>query len=36
MVVACAFAATAEILYSEDMQDGLIIRETLEIKNPLT
>lgn len=36
MVVACALAANANILYSEDMQDGLVIRETLEIKNPLT
>ncbi len=35
MVVACALAADAKILFSEDMQDGLIIRETLEIKNPL-
>jgi len=36
MVVACALAANAEILYSEDMQDGLVIRDALEIKNPLT
>jgi predicted nucleic acid-binding protein len=35
MVVACALAADSQILYSEDMQDGLIIREILEIKNPL-
>ena len=35
MVIACAFAANAEILYSEDMQNGLIIRGILEIKNPL-
>lgn len=35
MVIACALAADAEVLYSEDMQDGLVIRETLEIKNPL-
>lgn len=35
MVVACALAADTETLYSEDMQNGLIIRETLEIKNPL-
>ena len=34
MVVACALAANAQILYSEDMQNGLLIRETLEIKNP--
>ncbi|MCC6298077.1 MAG: PIN domain-containing protein [Anaerolineales bacterium] len=36
MVVACALATDAEILYSEDMQNGLVIRETLEIVNPLT
>jgi predicted nucleic acid-binding protein len=36
MVVACALAADAEILFSEDMQNGLVIRGTLEIKNPLT
>jgi len=35
MVIACALAANAEILYSEDMQNGLIIRGILEIKNPL-
>lgn len=35
MVVACALAADTEILYSEDMQNGLVIREILEIKNPL-
>ncbi len=34
MIVACALAADAEILYTEDMQDGLVIRETLKIKNP--
>ena len=35
MVIACALAADAEVLYSEDMQNGQVIRETLEIKNPL-
>ncbi len=35
MVVACALAADVETLYSEDMQDGLVIREALVIKNPL-
>ena len=35
MVVACAPAANAEILYSEDMQDGLTVRGTLKIVNPL-
>jgi predicted nucleic acid-binding protein len=34
-VVACAIAADVQILYSEDMQDGLVIRDALEIKNPL-
>jgi predicted nucleic acid-binding protein len=35
IVVACALAANAQILYSEDMQNGLTIREMLQIKNPL-
>ncbi len=35
MIVAAAFITGAEILYSEDMQDGLIIRESLRIINPL-
>ena len=35
MVVACALAANADILYSEDMQDGLTVRGTLQITNPL-
>ena len=35
MVAACALIAEVENLYSEDMQDGLIIRESLKIKNPL-
>jgi len=35
MIAASALAADAEILYSEDMQDGLVIRKTLQIKNPL-
>ena len=34
MVVVCALAADAQILYSEDTQDGLVVRETLKIKNP--
>jgi len=34
MVVACALASNAEILYSEDMQDGLIVRDALKIVNP--
>ena len=35
MVVACALAANAEFLYSEDMQDGLTVCGTLQIINPL-
>jgi predicted nucleic acid-binding protein len=35
MVAACALVVEAETLYSEDMQDGLIIREKLEVNNPL-
>ncbi|MBL8092418.1 MAG: PIN domain-containing protein, partial [Anaerolineales bacterium] len=35
MVVACALTANAEILYSEDMQSGLVVRGTLKIINPL-
>jgi predicted nucleic acid-binding protein len=35
MVIACALAANAETLYSEDMQDGLIVHGTLQIINPL-
>ena len=34
MVVACALAANAEILYSEDMQHGLSVRGVLKIINP--
>ena len=33
-IVSAAFLAGAEIIYSEDMQDGLVIRENLQIKNP--
>ena len=35
MIVACALAANAEILYSEDMQAGLIVRGVLKVINPL-
>jgi predicted nucleic acid-binding protein len=35
MVVACALAADVQILYSEDMEDGLVVREALKVKNPL-
>ena len=34
-IAACALAVEAEILYSEDLQDGLVIRGALKIKNPL-
>ena len=35
MVVACALAANAKFLYSEDMQDGQVVRGVLQIINPL-
>lgn len=35
LIVSAAFLSGAEIIYSEDMQDGLVIREALEIINPL-
>lgn len=35
MIVACALAANAEILYSEDMQTGLVVRGVLKVVNPL-
>jgi predicted nucleic acid-binding protein len=34
LIVATALRANAEILYSEDMQDGLIIHGRLTIRNP--
>ncbi|MBN3947116.1 MAG: PIN domain-containing protein [Nostoc sp. NMS7] len=34
LIVACALAAGASILYSEDMQDGLVVDSQLEIVNP--
>ncbi|MEH2293714.1 PIN domain-containing protein [Nostoc sp.] len=34
LIVACALPARASILYSEDMQDGLIVAGQLEIVNP--
>ena len=34
MIVAAALASDVNILYSEDMQHKLIIRETLQIVNP--
>ena len=34
LIVASALSADAEILYSEDMQDGLLVENKLRIKNP--
>ncbi|MEP7039591.1 MAG: PIN domain-containing protein [Acidobacteriota bacterium] len=34
LIVASALAANAEILHSEDMQDGLLIKNKLKIINP--
>ncbi len=34
LIIACALAANANILYSEDMQDGLIVNKQLTIINP--
>ncbi len=34
LIVASALAANAEILYSEDMQNGLLIENKLRIINP--
>jgi len=34
LIVSAAFLSGAEIIYSEDMQDGLVIHENLQIKNP--
>lgn len=34
LIVSTAFLSGAEIIYAEDMQDGLVIRENLQIKNP--
>ncbi|NUA32130.1 PIN domain-containing protein [Cupriavidus basilensis] len=34
MIVAAALLSGCEILYSEDMQDGLLIEEGLRIRNP--
>ena len=35
LIVSAAFLSGAEVIYSEDMQDGLLIRETVQIINPL-
>jgi predicted nucleic acid-binding protein len=34
MIVAAALLANCEILYSEDMQDGLLVERKLTIRNP--
>lgn len=34
MIVASALLAECDTLYSEDMQDGLLIEERLRIRNP--
>jgi predicted nucleic acid-binding protein len=34
LIVTCALSARASILYSEDMQDGLVVASQLEIVNP--
>jgi predicted nucleic acid-binding protein len=34
LIIACALSAEASILYSEDMQDGLVVNSQLEIRNP--
>ncbi|MFH1907701.1 MAG: PIN domain-containing protein [Chloroflexota bacterium] len=35
LIVSAAFLSGAEVIYSEDMQDGLLVRETVQIINPL-
>jgi predicted nucleic acid-binding protein len=35
LIVACALSANVNVLYSEDMQDGLVIEGQLTIRNPL-
>lgn len=34
MIIAAALRSDCEILYSEDMQDGMLIEEGLRIRNP--
>ena len=34
LIVSCALSADVDILYSEDMQDGLILDKKLTIINP--
>lgn len=35
LIVSAALLSGAEVIYSEDMQDGLLVRETVQIINPL-
>jgi len=35
LIVASAIGANATLLYSEDMQDGLLVEQQLRIINPL-
>jgi len=34
LIVSAAFLSGAEIIYSEDMQEGLVVRDSLKIINP--
>ncbi|GAA6621842.1 PIN domain-containing protein [Scytonema sp. NUACC26] len=34
LIVACALEADASVIYSEDMQDGLVVASQLKIVNP--
>ncbi|WP_292732449.1 PIN domain-containing protein [Nostoc sp. JL31] len=34
LIISCALSARASILYSENMQDGLVVADQLEIVNP--
>jgi len=34
LIVSAAFLSGVEIIYSEDMQDGSVIRDSLRIQNP--
>lgn len=36
MIVAAAHRANVKVLYSEDMQDGLVIEQALMVRNPFT
>ena len=36
LIVAAALEAECDILYTEDLHDGLVIEQTLTVKNPFT